>query len=292
MKSRSLAIVSVIVLMIVWGSTFVITKAAGQEIAPLALAALRFLTASLVLVPIALVRLRTVQLPRPLPWAPLAWMALTGIAAFAVTFTYALVHGSAAQGAMIYGALPAAIALAAVVFLHETLSRRRAAGIALSIGGVALLITAGRSDVTSPNPLLGAVWMLGAVAVWTTYTVIAKRLAGLDHVITIAVVSTLGTLVLIPLAVIELNQSPWTNPSLQAWVQVLFLGVIASALAYIVYGRVLRELDASVVGAYTNLDPIVGVLTAVLLLGETLHAGQVAGGLIAFAGMYLASAEA
>jgi drug/metabolite transporter (DMT)-like permease len=56
-----------------------------------------------------------------------------------------------------------------------------------------------------------------------------------------------------------------------------------------VYGFALRELDASLVGVYTNLDPIVGVVTAVLFLGEELYGGQIAGGLIAFVGMWLAS---
>jgi drug/metabolite transporter (DMT)-like permease len=56
-----------------------------------------------------------------------------------------------------------------------------------------------------------------------------------------------------------------------------------------VYGFALRELDASLVGVYTNLDPIVGVATAVLLLGEELYGGQIAGGLVAFLGMWLAS---
>lgn len=51
--------------------------------------------------------------------------------------------------------------------------------------------------------------------------------------------------------------------------------VYASALAFVVYSRALRELDASLVGAYLNLDPIVGVLTALILLGETLGVWQV-----------------
>ena len=292
MKSRrSIAIVSVIVLMIIWGSTFVVTKAASREISPLALAALRFLIASLVLVPIALARGGLRLLPQPVPWGSLVLMGLTGIAAFAITFTYALVYGSASQGALIYAALPAAIALAAVAFLKERLSKRRVGGIVLSIAGVAMLIAAGERDVGSPNPVLGALWMLGAVISWAAYTVLAKRLADADHIVSIAVVSGIGTAMLVPLAAWELAGTPWSNPPLSAWMSVLFLGVVASALAYIVYGSALRELDASLVGAYTNLDPIVGVLTAVLFFGETLHAGQITGGLIAFAGMWLASSE-
>jgi drug/metabolite transporter (DMT)-like permease len=92
-------------------------------------------------------------------------------------------------------------------------------------------------------------------------------------------------------AAIELALVPWPDPSLQGWLGTLFLGVIASALAFVVYSRALRELDASLVGAYLNLDPIVGVVTAVILLGETLGVWQVVGGVVALAGMWLASVQ-
>ena len=156
---------AVIALMIVWGSTFVITKAAARDVPPLALAALRFLVASIVLIPIAMSRGGLAILPRPIPWGTLTLMAFTGITAFAITFTYALVYGSAAQGALIYAALPAAIAVAAVLFLAERPTRRRIAGIALSIAGVVLLVLTGAPDAESPSPVLGALWMLGAWAV-------------------------------------------------------------------------------------------------------------------------------
>jgi drug/metabolite transporter (DMT)-like permease len=289
MQRRSLAILALIVLMIVWGSTFVVTKAAAQDIPPLTLAALRFLVAAMVLIPIALSRGGLARLPKPVPWGALSLMALSGIAIFAVTFTYALVHGSASQGALIYALVPACVALAAVLYLAEKVSRHRIAGIVLSIMGVVLVTMTGERSAEAPHPVLGALWMLGAVIAWATYTVFAKRLAQADFVVTIATISTLGALMLVPLSAIELSVTPWSNPSASAWVGVLFLGIAASALAYIVYGFALRELDASLVGVYTNLDPIVGVATAVLLLGEELYAGQIAGGLVAFLGMWLAS---
>jgi drug/metabolite transporter (DMT)-like permease len=277
--------------MIVWGSTFVVTKAAAQDIPPLTLAALRFLIAAIVLIPIALSRGGLARLPKPIPWPALGLMAVTGIAIFAVTFTYALVHGSASQGALIYALVPACVAIAAVLFLGEKPSRQRIAGIVLSIIGVTLVTMAGETSIDAPHPVLGALWMFGAVIAWAAYTVFAKRLASADHVVTIALVSTLGALMLVPLAGVELMSTPWSNPSLSAWGGMLFLGIIASALAYIVYGFALRELDASLVGVYTNLDPIVGVLTAILFLGENLYSGQIAGGAIAFIGMWLASKE-
>jgi drug/metabolite transporter (DMT)-like permease len=88
------------------------------------------------------------------------------------------------------------------------------------------------------------------------------------------------------------DTAPHAQPAavrLQGWLGTLFLGVVASAAVFVVYNRVLRELDASVVAPYLNLDPIVGVLTAAVFLGETLGAWQILGGVVALAGMWLAS---
>lgn len=288
-SARTTALLSVILLMVVWGSTFVVTKATVREWPPLTLAAVRFLMAAVVLAPFALARGGLGVLPRPLPIARLALMGLLGVVIFSVGFNYALVHASATQGALIYALTPAAIAAAAVLGLAEVPSRRRSAGIVLSVAGVVGVVAAGESSAASPAPLLGAACMAAAVLAWAGYTVLAKRLAANDQIVVIACVSALGALMLAPLAALELWQAPWPNPSAQGWLGLVFLSVVASALAFIVYGRALRVLDASLVGAYANLDPIVGVLTAVLLLGESLNGLQVAGGVVALAGLWLAS---
>jgi drug/metabolite transporter (DMT)-like permease len=286
---RSCALASLVLVMIVWGSTFVVTKVVVLEIPPLTLVVVRFFIAAVVLVPVAAAR---GGLRQSLPLVPLVLMGLTGIGVFTVAFNYALVYALATQGALIFALVPAAVAVAAVVGLKESLSKRRVAGIALSVCGVALVVAGGEQDSASPHPLLGALCMLGAVVVWAGYTVIAKRLADADQVVVIAWVSAIGMAMLIPFAALELSQAPWPSPSLKGLLGTLFLGVVASALAFIVYSRVLREVDASLVGAYLNLDPIVGMPTAVLFLGETLHAWHILGGGVALAGMWLASAEA
>jgi drug/metabolite transporter (DMT)-like permease len=291
MSRRSTALASVILVMIVWGSTFVITKAAVSEIPPLTLSALRFLIAAIVLVPIAAARGGLRCLPRPLPIASLLLAGLTGIALFHVGFNYALVYGSASQGALIFALVPAAVAVATVICLKETLSLRRAVGIALSVCGVALVAVTGGTDGASPHPLLGALCMLAAVAAWAIYTVIAKRLADADPIVFIASVSVIGMVLQLPTAALELMQTPWSTPSPRAWFGALFLGVVASALAFVVYSWALRHVDANLVGVFINLDPVVGVLMAVVVLGETLGIGQAVGGGVALAGMWLASTD-
>jgi drug/metabolite transporter (DMT)-like permease len=277
--------------MIVWGSTYVVTKAAVREIPPLTLAALRYLIAAVVLVPLVMARGGAMRLTRPLPFPRLAWMAFTGIVVLTVGFNYGLIYGSASQGALIYALSPAAVAIGAVLWLKEALPRGRIAGVVLSVGGAALVVASGVPDRAAPQPFLGALCMLAGVIAWAYYTVIAKRSASADQLTIIAWISIIGTAMLLPLAAAELLQRPLLRPSLQAWLSMLFLGAVASAAAYVGYNWALRELDASLVGAYFTLEPIVGVVTAVVVFGEVLRTGQVVGGVIALIGMWLAASS-
>ncbi|MEP7326678.1 MAG: DMT family transporter [Gemmatimonadota bacterium] len=291
MNSRKLiALVATVLLMTVWGSTFLITKTTVQEIPPFTLGVIRFLLAAMVLTPVAIARGALKQLPRPFPFGLLTLLALTGFAGFSAAFNNALRFGSVVQGSLIFALVPAAIGLAAVLILKERLSTRRIAGIALSVGGVAMVVGVGRASAAAPNPMLGALCMVGAVVAWALYTVTAKRAAHLDPLVMIAGASLLGSIFLLPLSALELTRQ-MPHVTLGGIAGAFFLGVFASGIAYVVYSRILRELDASLVGTLLNIDPIVGVISAVVFLGEALHGWQVVGGLAAFGGMWLASAS-
>jgi drug/metabolite transporter (DMT)-like permease len=287
--ARTYALAGLILVMFVWGITYVVTKAAVREIPPLTLAFLRYLIASAVLIPLALARGR--HRAPAVSVVPLALMGLTGIAILTIGFNYGLLYGSASQGALVYSLSPAAVALAAVLGLHESLSSRRILGITLSVAGSVIVVASGETGPTAPRPLLGALCMLAGVLAWAYYTVIAKRLARADQVVVIAWVTVLGTAMLLPFAAVELTQGPLPRITTEGWLATLFLGAAASAGAYLGYSLVLRELDASLVGAWFPLDPIVGVVSAVVFLGEALRGGQIVGGVIALAGMWLAASN-
>jgi drug/metabolite transporter (DMT)-like permease len=186
---------------------------------------------------------------------------------------------------------PAAVAIAAVIALKERLSRRRITGIALSVVGVLVVVATGARSASAPRPLLAAVAMLVVVAGWAVYTVVAKRVTSPDQVAVMTWVMGGGALILLPFASWELSRTGWPAVSTRGWIGIIFLGVVASGIAYLVYNWTLRHLEASVVGVLSNLDPIVGVLSAVIFLGEVLGPIQIVGGAAALAGMFLASFE-
>ena len=147
----------------------------------------------------------------------------------------------------------------------------------------------GGKTATAPHPLLAAIAMLIVVIAWAIYTVVAKQVAGGDQLIVMTWIMGTGSLILLPFAGWELARDGWPGVSTAGWLGVLFLGVVASGLAYLVYSWALRYLEASVVGVLSNFDPIVGVLSAVLFLGEVLGPWQIVGGVAALGGMGLAS---
>jgi drug/metabolite transporter (DMT)-like permease len=291
MSPRTAALVAIVAAMIIWGSTFVVTKAAAQQFPPLTLGFLRFAFGSLALAALLRARGRLTAPWRAAPWRQLLLLAFTGVAVFTSAFNYALVYGSAAQGTLLYALVPAAVAVCAALILRERLTQRRVIGVALSIGGAVLLVTGGEAEaLRAPAPLAGAAFMLGAVVMWALYTVIAKSVAHADLMQVTLAIAILGAGMLLPASAIELAVLGWPAPSAAGWLGVLYLAVLASAAAYVLYGFALKKLDASTVGVYNNIDPVVGLVIA-FALGETLAWLQAGGAAVVLLGMWLASTE-
>jgi drug/metabolite transporter (DMT)-like permease len=131
--------------------------------------------------------------------------------------------------------------------------------------------------------------MVSTVVVWSIYTVIAKRLAQSDQIVVTAFNMTLAALLMIPLVLLDLQGQSFPALSAESWIKVVYLGLMASGAAFVVYNIALRELDATAVGVWMNLVPIVGMLAAVIFLGESLNPWQIAGAVVALAGMWLSS---
>jgi drug/metabolite transporter (DMT)-like permease len=278
-----------VLLMLVWGMTYISVKSVIQETTPLMLACLRFFCASIVLVPLAIMRGGLKALPKPLPIGTLLLMTLCGYVLYFTAFNYALVYTSAVQGALIQALLPAAIATAAALFLRERPSARRITGIALSIAGVVLLVSYGHADANARNPVLGGILMISTVVFWAFYTVLAKRVAKTDQIVVTAFNMLSAAILLVPLVLIDLHGAPIPPLSPTAWAHVVYLGLFASGAAFVVYNLALRDLEASAVGVWMNLVPIVGMVAAVLFLGESLNPWQIVGAAVALIGMWLSS---
>lgn len=287
MGSRVLAIILLILVMIIWGTSYAVTKDSLAEVPPILFAFLRLFIASVLLVALAQMRGGTAKLPRPIPWATIALMGLAGVCLYYTGFNLSLVYTSASQGALIQSFIPIVTALLAAIFLKESLSVKRLLGIGISIAGVVLIILLTAPSTNAQNPMLGNVLMLGTVVIWAVYTILAKRVADVDPLVVTAYATAFGTLLLIPAALFELSSKSFPAISGSVLLSIVYLGAVSSAGGLLLYNQSLKHLEASQTANFMNLMPVIGVAVAVLFLGESLTLWQIVGGALVLIGVWI-----
>jgi drug/metabolite transporter (DMT)-like permease len=288
---RAVSVFLLVLTMLIWGGTYVVTKAGLDELPPMLFALLRFGVASAVLVPLALWRGGLAKLARR-SWWTLLLMATAGVGLYYIGFNLALHYTTASQGALVQSSIPAITAIMAVIWLRERLPPRRIVGIALAMAGVILVVARGSSDGGARDPLIGNLLMFGTVLAWGVYTMLAKRVAKLDPILVVTAVSVLGGLLLIPAALVEGRLGVAMRISLPNWGRIVYLGALASAGGYLFYNRALRDLEASQVGTFVNLVPVIGVVSGVVVLGETITPLALLGGALVIGGVWISSFQA
>jgi drug/metabolite transporter (DMT)-like permease len=279
-------ILALLLAVMIWGSTFVVTKTALEDVAPFTLLILRFGLALGILIPLST---RHGYRPRLTFQPTFLFFGLTGIALYFGCQNLGLMFTSASSAALIQAGNPAAIALLSVLFLNERLTRVRLVGIFLAIAGTLLVSWSGRIVGNAPRAWIGNLILLGGVLAWALYTVQGKRLVTHHHetVITTASIAA-GMLFLLPFALGELYWVGLPRLTLPSALAVLFLGGVASWVPLLSWNYALKFVDASVAAPYINLVPLVGVGLA-LLAGEAITLPQAVGGALALLGVALST---
>jgi O-acetylserine/cysteine efflux transporter len=254
---------------VIWGVAFVATRLALDDFSPAALTALRFLVAA---VPAAL-------LPRPgIGWRALVLVGLTLYTGQFLFQFFGIAAGTPPGLAAIVVQTQAlfTIVLAALA-MGERPTRRGWTGAAVAFAGLAVIATSVGHDLTAVGLGLTA---LSAVS-WGVGNVLVKRLPALDP-LALAV-----WLSLVPpppaLALSAWWDGPgaiwtsWSRASWLAWAAVGYLGLVATVLAYAIWGYLLRRHAAARVAPFALLVPFVAAASSALLLGERFGARRLLG---------------
>ncbi len=271
--------VLLIIATVLWGGNFVVGRAVHLDIAPLSLAFWRWLLAGLILAPFVA---RDLWAHRQLirrHFGLLLVLALSGMALFH-SFTYiALTTTTAINAAVVLATMPLVIPVASYMAGGERLSRRQALGIAISIVGVAIVIS--RGDV---NVLLGLsftpgdLWVLAAVVAWSVYSVLLKRLPGdLPPLVMLGCINWLAIAMLFPVFLWEFNQVGGFVTNAPNLLAIAYVAVFASIVAFLSWNAAVAEIGANRAGLFIHLIPLSAALLAIIFLGERLQMYHVVG---------------
>ncbi len=252
---------------LLWSSAFIATKVGVTHSPPLTLLSIRFLTAALIMALLAWI------LKLPLPKGRAAWgrLALFGLlnSGLYLGFNYeALRYLSAGMGSIIAAINPLLLTLIAPIVLRERLTRWRVLGLILGFGGVLFVMSARLSGTSHLDTVGGMVTAFLGIICLVGATVLYKRYPPQEHgfVVNAVQLGAAGLALLLPAFLFEHpTQVHIDMPLIESF---LYLVLVISIGASLLWFWLLKQGEASVVSAYYFLIPIFGLALAALLLGE------------------------
>ncbi|WP_440964347.1 DMT family transporter [Massilia sp. GER05] len=265
-----------------WGASYPFMRVCAGEFGALTLAGARAAIAAVLLLPLLAGDWRALRRH----WKPVLLVGLTNSALPFVLFALAALGINASLSAIFNAATPLYAAVIGRAWLGEAIGRTRAAGLALGFCGVVWLV----ADNAGFKP--GATgWAVPAcVAATMLYAFSAhfsKRYLAAVPPLAVAGGSQLAAALVLAPAALALH--PAALPSPRAWGALLCLGALCTALAYLLFFRLIARVGAARTMAVPFLVPAFGVLWGVLFLGETVTTAMAAGSALIVLGTALAT---
>jgi len=272
---------------LLWGSSFVLTKIALTELGPLSIAFYRWLIAGA-----AFALVLPAQKALPVAWAALrqdlghfALLGAVGISAFYALQNLALRLTTAVNVGLLINFTTIFIAVLGVLWLRERLQPSAFAGIIVSFAGAVLVSMPDGGLRLEDGYLLGDALTLLAGLSAAIYTIHGKQLvARYSPTVVTALAIGFGAAFLLPLAAWEGMAIPRTW---QVYATLLTLGLGSGALANLWWWHILKRVDAARAGTFLLVVPVVSTLLAVFALKETMPGLAPLGALLVLVGVYL-----
>jgi drug/metabolite transporter (DMT)-like permease len=273
----------------IWGGMYVVSDLVLRVIPPFTLLTLRLAIGTAVL-GVLVARSGKLALPRQ----DVMRLFGVGIVGFGVSLGAQFVGthlASAINGAVVTSASPAFILLFAWLILREKLTPIRIAAVTLATIGVLAILDLSHFDLGSEK-FLGNLALSFAALTWGLYSVLVRRVSAQYDTLVISFYALIGGLILtIPAAAIELGSNTIGEITPGVILGILYLGVISTALAMVLWNRAFALVEASVASLFFFAQPLVGVLLATLLLHQPITVPLVIGGALILGGVLLSLRE-
>ena len=267
---------------VLWGSQYVISKIALRTVPPVTLLALRYLVS----VPALFIVLRLRHALTPVKKGDWPILFAIGFTGYFASFCLQMLGINRLTGSVssLLGAMnPIFIPILAAFFLHERITPAKIACVALSMAGVVVIV-----GVDGTVDASGALLMLASVFLWSTASIIIRRVSGRYDPMQIALIAILCAL---PFtggwSLIELQSAPCSF-TLESVLAVLYMGVLGTAVTHSLWNYSLRVMDASFCSMFYPMQPLVSSILSVLFLHEAVTPGFVIGALMICCGIVAA----
>ena len=262
-----------VLLSTIWGTTFQFQKVAVTTISPVEVVTVRFVIAALAL--FAALRLTGGTFPSRLEtWIYLAAMAVVGNIAPFLLISWGQQFVDSAPAGILMATMPLATMLMAHFFVaEERATAGKALGFVVGFGGIVLLMTPkllGTASPVGPAAALGIVPELAITAGAVCYaanTVLARRLSAIEPLAIATTTVLISAVIMLPIAIAGGETTITAAPNHAVWSNV-WLGLISTAIAFMLYYSIIDSAGATFVSTMNYLIPVVAYLGGILALAE------------------------
>ncbi|MBA7615319.1 hypothetical protein ES703_22597 [subsurface metagenome] len=271
-----------------WAINFSFIKIALREFSPQAFNGIRLLFASLILIIALFVKGEGFSLAKS-DILKILFLGIIGNTAFQLLFIHGLNWTTASNTSVIMAMTPVFVALLSVLLKQEKIQWAGWLGIVISFIGFYFIITKQVGTFQfSWKELRGDLMILIGNLFWAIHTVFSKPfLEKISPLKWTSITLAAGTVFYLPFAASEIVRIQWSEISFQAWAALIFSGLFAIAICYVIWYASVRRIGNSKTAIYGYLTPIFTILFAYLFIAERITLLQIGGALIIFAGVYL-----
>jgi len=289
-KQVQIGTILAIIACVIWSGNFIASRYSIQIAGPISLAFFRWTVATLTMLPFAFKNFKKEKEIFKNNLSYFFWMALVGVAVYN-TMIYQAGHSTTAINMALYGSIihPIVATLLAAWLVQEKLHWKSIAGIALGVIGIIVLLSKG--DI---NTLLhfkfatGDLWMIGAGFCFGSYNVfVRKKPIGISNNSFLLVIFAIGTVLLLPFALYEMNYVQPVIFNKEFLFIVLYLGIGNSTIAYLLWNMAIHRLGSAKTALFGTLVPFLSSIEALFILNEQFTVFQIISGVIIVSGIVI-----
>lgn len=273
-----------------WASNAVLGRAVAGHFPPITLSILRWAAAFVMVLPFAWPHLVRDRAAIREGFGIMVLLSVTGISAFSALQYCALEYTQALNAVLMQSSGPLFVAIWSLVLLGIRLSWAQAAGIAVSMSGVLVILLRGDLGTLSQITLnKGDLIFLVALAVFGFYSALSVKRPAMHYLSFLAFTFGCGAVCLIPLFIWELATRPMVQFTPTNFVVLAYVTIFPTLLAYLYFNRGVELIGANRAAPFFYLNPVFGSAMAIVFLGEKMQLFHLAGYALVLLGVFIAA---
>ena len=273
-----------------WSGNHIVGRAVADVVPPFGLSTARWLLPAIALLPFAWPHLKRDWPQLKEYWRIMLFYAVVGGAIFSALQYVALRYTSAVNVSVLNSLVPVYILAAGAILFRDPLALHQGAGIAISLGGVLMIITQGDFQTLSALAFnWGDLLVIFNMAVWSIYSSCLRLRPRIHWLSFMFVVASISSVVTLPFYLWEHAAGFPLQATIPTLLAILYVAIFPSVVALTSWNKGVELIGAARSGPFLHLVPLFSTLLAVFLLGEELRSFHIVGFVFILIGVWVAA---